>query len=232
MTVATARDADPVPLGHRFDVVWRGYNKRQVEEYLEIELRTLTMDRDSAIELVCHLARLLDETRAEMWQIRDRYEEMCREPLSPDMIDVRMRRQVEMAQAEASDIVTRARVRAEHVRLVATEEAARQTAAAASRRKRVEEDFAMAMSARRAEAMRALRAHESLCRAEAERLVRDAQETAARQVAAANEQVEALHQIQQRLAHRLRGVRGLFLRTCGLLLEPMSPVLDEEPPRL
>jgi colicin import membrane protein len=227
MTVVGAGEGDPVPLGHRFDVVWRGYDRRQVAEYLEVELRTLTEDRDAATELVCDLARLLDETRGQVVRLRERYNELCLAPLSSGAVDARLRRRVEIAQAEASNIVMRARVRAEHILLTAAEEAGRETDAAARRRHRVEEDFRIAMAARRAEVMHDLRAHEAACRADAERLVRDAQETAVRQVAAATAQVESLRQVQRRLAHRLRSVRGLFLRTYALA-DPMSPVLGEE----
>jgi colicin import membrane protein len=227
MTVVGAGEGDPVPLGHPFDVVWRGYDRRQVEEYLEVELRTLAEDRDAATGLVCDLARLLDETRAQVCRLRERYDELCLAPLAAAAVEVRLRRRVEVAHAEASNIVMRARVRAEHLRLAATEEAVREAAAAVRRRQRVEDDFQIAMAVRRAEVMRELRAHEAVCRAEAERLVRDAQETAARQVAAATAQVESLRQVQQRLAHRLRSVRGLFLRTYALA-DPMSSALGEE----
>ena len=227
MTVVGAGEGDPVPLGHRFDVVWRGYDRRQVEEYLEVELRTLTGDRDAATGLVCDLARLLDETRAQVARLRERYDELCLEPLSAAAVDARLRRRVEVAHAEASNIVMRARVRAEHLRLTAAEDAAREADAALRRRQRVEDDFQVAMALRRAEVMRDLRAHEAVCRAEAERLVRDAQETAARQVAAATAQVESLRQVQQSLARRLRSVRGLFLRTYALA-DPMSSVPGEE----
>jgi colicin import membrane protein len=227
MTVADAREGDPVPLGHRFDVVWRGYDRRQVQEYLEVELRTLTRDRDAATGLVCDLARLLDETRAQVCRLRERYDELCLAPLSVDAVDARLRRRVELAHADASNIVMRARVRAERILLTAAEEAAREADAAALRRQRVEEDFRIAMAVRRAEVVEDLRVHEAACRAEAERLVRDAHETAARQVAAATEQVESLRQVQQRLAHRLRSVRGLFLRTYALA-DPMSSSAGEE----
>jgi colicin import membrane protein len=227
MTVAAADDSDPVPLGHRFDVVWRGYDRRQVEEYLEVELRTLTEDRDAATRLVCDLARLLDDTRAQVYRIRERYDELCLAPFSADAVDARLRRLVELAHADASNIVMRARVRADRILLTAAEDAARETEAAVRRRQRVEEDFRLAMAIRRAEVVQDLRDREAACRVEAERLVQDAHETAARQVAAATEQVESLRQVQQRLAHRLRSVRGLFLRAYALA-DPLSPALGEE----
>jgi hypothetical protein len=228
MTVADAGEGHPVPLGHRFDVVWRGYDRRQVREYLEVELRTLTEDRDAATELVCDLARLLDDTRAQVCRLRERYDELCLAPLSAETVDARLRRRVELAHADASNIVIRARVRAENILLAAAEDVARETDAAVRRRQQIEEDFQIAMAIRRAEVVEDLRQYEVARRAEAERLVRDARETAERQVAAAAEQVESLGQVQQRLAHRLRSVRGLFLRACALA-DPMSPAPGEEP---
>jgi hypothetical protein len=134
---------------------------------------------------------------------------------------------VEIAHAEASDIVMRARARAEHVRVAAVEDAARTAATAAEHRQRVDEDFRIAMTVRRTEVMRDLSAHEIACRAEADRLVLDAQQAATQQVAAAAARVESLWQVQERLAHRLRAVRGMFLRTYALV-DPVSPVLGEE----
>lgn len=214
-------EQDPVPLGHRFDVVWRGYQRRQVNEYVDNVLRTLTSDRDAATSMVCELVKLLDETRAEMWRLRERYDRVCDVPFTPAAVDERLRRRIEMAHAEASAIVVRARVRAEHIRVTAAEGVARAEAAAAHRRRKVDEDFHQAMALRRTELMRDLREHEAACRAEAEHLLLAADQAAAERVAGAEAQVAALHTAQRRLANRLRVVRGLFLRTCALV-DPLS----------
>ena len=219
----TIHERDPVPLGHRFDVVWRGYDRRQVNEYVDDELRALTLDRDAATTMVCDLVKLLDEARAEVWRLRERYDWLCRSPFAQDAVDERLRRRIELATAEASAIVVRARVRAEHIRVTAAERVAGAEAEAAYRRRRVEEDFSLAMASRRTELMRGLREHEAACRAEAERLVRAADQAAARRVASAAAQVAALHAAQRCLVHRLRAVRGLFLRACALV-DPLTGV--------
>jgi cell division septum initiation protein DivIVA len=210
-------DADPVPLGHRFDVVWRGYHRRQVNEYVDLALGWLAADRDTAVNLVYELTLQLDECRSEALRLRQRVDRLCREPMNPDAVADRLRRHVEIACAEASDIVARARARADHLRVAALDEARRQEVAAERRRQQVEEDFRLAMAARRDEAMRNLRGYERACRAEADRLVRDARASAARQVASATEQVETLHQLRDQLAQRIRLARGLFLRASTLL---------------
>lgn len=210
-------ERDLVPMGHHFDVVWRGYDRQQVTEYVDSEIRALAADRDSATTMVSNLVRLLDETRAEMWRLRERYDRLCRAPLSPAALSERLQRLNDIAQAEASDIVVRARARAEHIRLTAEESMAGEEATAAHRRRQVEEDFRLAMAHRRAELMNRIHEYEATRRAEAERLVLTAHRTAADQVASANSEVEALHAVQRRLSHRLRTVRGLFLRTCALV---------------
>ncbi len=210
-------DADPVPLGHRFDVVWRGYHRRQVNEYVDLALGWLAADRDTAVNLVCELTLQLDECRSEALRLRQRVDRLCREPMNPDAVADRLRRHVEIACGEASDIVARARARADHLRMAALDEARRQEVAAERRRQQIEEDFRLAMAARRDEAIRNLRGYERACRAEADRLVRDARADAARQLASATEQVETLHRIRDQLAQRIRLARGLFLRASTLL---------------
>jgi colicin import membrane protein len=214
-------NADPVPLGHRFDVVWRGYHRRQVNEYVNLQLRWLTEDRDAAMEMVRSLTELLEESRSETRLARERLDRVCRTPLSPDAVSERLCRQVAIAQAEAARIVTTARARAEHIRVEAAEDAVRQAAAAERRRREAEEDFQIAMAERRAAIMRRLREHEAACRAEADQLVRDASQAAAQQLASARAQVESLRGLQQRLARRLRLAHGLLMRASALV-EPRA----------
>jgi cell division septum initiation protein DivIVA len=173
-------DADPVPLGHRFDVVWRGYHRRQVNEYVDLALGWLAADRDTAVNLVSELALQLDECRSETLRLRQRVDQLCREPMNPDGVADRLRRHVEIACGEASDIVASARARADHIRIAALDKARRREVVADRKRQQVEEDFRVAMAARRDEAMRNLRTYEQACRDEADRLVRDAREDAAR----------------------------------------------------
>jgi hypothetical protein len=225
MAMTAPEAADPVPPGCRFDVVWRGFSRRQVNDYVDFELRVLTADRDAAVAMVDNLTALLEASRMANRQLQQRLDRLCRQPLSPDAIGERTRRQIEMARAEATQIVTRARAAGENIRITAAEDARRHEEHAERRRRQIEEDFQIAMAARRAEAMRRIREHEQSCRAEADRLVADARRAADRQIASALAQVHALQTVRRQLAHRLRIVRGLFLRACELI-DPIDTDAD------
>lgn len=206
---------DPVPLGYRFDVVWRGYSRRQVNEYLDMEMRWLSADRDAAVAMVCKLSMLLNESRVEARRLRERFDRHCRDPLPPDAVAERMHRFVEMARAEASDIVMKARARADHLRIEAAESVLRQETAAQHRRRRIEDDFQVAMAERRA-----------ACDAEADRILRDAEDTAKRELDSAATQLEALREMRKQLAHRLNLTRAMVARTCAML-DPFDGTEEE-----
>jgi len=108
-------DLDPddelVPLYTDFDVVWRGCDRGQVAEYVErveTELRFLEVDRDAATRRADALAEQLAAARTEMQELTQRQDRL-----------------VELAQAEAGEIVARAHATAEQTRASAEEEADR-----------------------------------------------------------------------------------------------------------
>jgi hypothetical protein len=206
-----------VPPGCQFDVVWRGYHRRQVREFLDTELRMVVSDRDAAVGMVYELARLLEESKAEIGCLRERLNRLYRAPLTPEVVDARLRSIVDLAHQQAAAIVAKARATAEHVRMASLERVRRQEEDAELRRRRIEDDFRIAMAARRTESIRALHEHEAICRAEAERLLYDAEASAQRRIRSATLQVNALRETHRRLAHRLRTVRGLLVRACGLV---------------
>jgi hypothetical protein len=158
------------------------------------------------------MAGLLDESRFDVRCLRERLDRVCQAPLSPQAVGDRMGRLVDLARGEASDIVTRARAIAEHIRVRAAEDAARLAAVAEERRARAEEDFQLALAARRADALRSLREYEAACRAEAERVLDDARYEAARQIGFALSQVDIMQ--------RARGVRRA---TAGSSRSPAAP---------
>jgi hypothetical protein len=84
-------------------------------------------------------------------------------------------------------------------------------------RQQIEDDFLIAMAARRIELMRGLCEYEAIRRAEADRLVRDATDDPTRRIASAAVQVDALREMHRRLAGRLRTARGLLVRACALV---------------
>jgi colicin import membrane protein len=208
-------DVELVPPGYRFDVVWRGYHRRQVNEFLDIEVQTIAMDRDAAVDMVADLAGQIEASRSEFDALRARLNRLCRQPLAPASVDERLGRMIELVQGEASAIVTRARATAEHLRTASLERIRQQEECADRRRQQIEDDFMIAMATRREESMRALREHEVIRRAEADRLVRDASEDARRRIASAAIQVDALRETHRRLAGRLRTARGLLGRACA-----------------
>jgi colicin import membrane protein len=213
-------DTDLVPPGYRFDVVWRGFNRRQVTKYLDIELGMLATDRDAAVATVCDLVGLLEQNRAETDVLRERLDRVCRAPLSPAAVDERLHRLAELAHDEATAIVAKARETAERLQVTSLERIRHQEERAERKRQQIEDDFLIAMAARRAESMRALADYETTHRAEAERLVREADDVARRRIASATTQVDALRETHRRLAGRLRTVRGLLVRACALLGPP------------
>lgn len=127
MSALDTRD-ELVPLHTDFDVVWRGCDRGQVAEYVErveSELRLLALDRDAATRRADALAGQLEAARAEIQELTEQRDRLARTPVDPAALTERLRRMVELAHAEADEIVTRARATAEQVRASAEEAAAR-----------------------------------------------------------------------------------------------------------
>ncbi|SDF41538.1 hypothetical protein SAMN05216553_101526 [Lentzea fradiae] len=105
-----------LPLRTDFDVRWRGYDHDQVRHFVrqaEEELAVLAADRDAATARGDSLARQLEAARMENAELRARLDRICRTPVDPEALTERLRRQVELAHAEAEEITTRARAVAE-----------------------------------------------------------------------------------------------------------------------
>lgn len=223
-----------VPLRTGFDVAWLGYRRDQVRRYVDVterDFELLAADRDAAEARALSLARNLEAAREENRALRDRIDRLCRQPLSPDSVGERLRHAVDAALAEAAAIVERASAveehvwasarqsRAEHLDLLATtrermtrlvrEGEARRRAldeAAARHRAQVAEDFELAMSLRRKEALRDARVLEETARSRAERVVREAAR-----------EVEVLREHRDRVADVLRVVHSLLGKAAGHL---------------
>ena len=127
MSALDTRD-ELVPLHTDFDVVWRGCDRGQVAAYVERveeELRLLAADRDAATRRADALAARLEAARAEIQELTEKLDRAARTPADPAALTDRLRRMVELAHAEADEIVTRARATAEQTRMSAQESAAR-----------------------------------------------------------------------------------------------------------
>jgi cell division septum initiation protein DivIVA len=117
-----------VPLHTSFDVVFRGYRRGPVREYVrsvEAELRLLAADRDANASLAQDLAAEVEQLRVENGRLRHRLDEMARTPVEPAALPERLRRMVELANEEAGEIIARAQGAAEHCWATAQEAAGR-----------------------------------------------------------------------------------------------------------
>ncbi|MEU7527217.1 metallopeptidase [Saccharothrix sp. NPDC042600] len=105
-----------VPLRTDFDAAWRGFDRRQVRHYVaavEADLRLLAVDRDAAVARADDLARELERARAEIRELRDALDRVCRTPVEPEALSERLRRMLELAHAEADEVTARARAAAD-----------------------------------------------------------------------------------------------------------------------
>ncbi|MEV4600785.1 DivIVA domain-containing protein [Amycolatopsis sp. NPDC049253] len=107
----------------RFDPAWRGYHRGQVKEFVawaQEELRRVAAERDAAMRRVARLA----EHNRELHATIDR---ISRTPIEADALQERSRRMIELTREEASEIIARAKEKAEQTRLDAEAEAVRLT---------------------------------------------------------------------------------------------------------
>lgn len=117
-----------VPLHTGFDQAWRGYDRAQVDDYvqgLERELVDLAADRDASAERADHLARQLDDLRVQNGALRKGIEQACRAPLDPDKLPRHLAQMVELANAEADEVIRRAEVMADRTWAASARAAAR-----------------------------------------------------------------------------------------------------------
>jgi hypothetical protein len=205
----------------------------------EEELRLVTADRDAALAHAESLARQLEEARTHNAELRARVDRICRTPIDPDALTERLRRRVELAHAEAEEIVTRARGAADQHWANAEQAAGRlrhraEQLVAELDRRRAE------MEAEHRELMdRAHRQIEATTR-QAERRRRELDEQAARlreQIEAdfhqamtlrRAEAMRALAEEQQRVRARIDALRGQRDRIAGELRAAQALLADTE----
>jgi cell division septum initiation protein DivIVA len=102
-----------------FPLTLRGYDRELVNEYvdeLHAEIRVLTIDRDAAVQQTEALASRLEEVRAEHADLQSRFDRVCHAPADPEAVGDRVRRILDLAHAEAAEILDRARHEAHAVR--------------------------------------------------------------------------------------------------------------------
>ncbi|GGN10287.1 hypothetical protein GCM10011609_57570 [Lentzea pudingi] len=166
-----------VPLRTWFGLRWRGYDRDEVDDYvaeLEAELRLVTADRDASEARAEALAARLVTVQEENAALQDGLHRICLTPIDPKGLPERLARMVALAEEERRDVVRDAQLKALMIVGEAEQRARRLDEEAAEKRDGIREDFRLAMSARRAEAMRALAELRNVARDEAERIVTEA----------------------------------------------------------
>lgn len=121
-----AEDTELVPLKAGFDISLRGFNRDQVKQHLEDlaeDMRVTAADRDAALSQVDYLSRCLERARSEAEALRKQVDRMCRGPVNANELADRLKRMLELANAEAAETTARARASAEHTATSAREAA-------------------------------------------------------------------------------------------------------------
>ncbi|PSL58353.1 hypothetical protein B0I31_101571 [Saccharothrix carnea] len=139
-----AKEPEIVPLHAGFDIVYRGFHRRQVIEHLENldeQLKYNALDRAEALAQAADLRKLLEMTRGDLDAARARIERLEKSPNTTTGASERLHRMLTLAEDEANDL----RLRAEQDVATLRE---RTEAELADLRRQVEEELA----AQRAEA--------------------------------------------------------------------------------
>src|SRR3954469_6557615 len=142
-----AKEQEVVPLHAGFDVVFRGFHRRQVIEHidnLEDQLRYTGLDRAEAMAQAADLRKLLEMTRKDLEESRSRVERLELSPSTTAGATERLHRMLLLAEEESAELrlsaerdvaSLRKRTEVELAELRAeVEEQARQAREAAARR--------------------------------------------------------------------------------------------------
>jgi cell division septum initiation protein DivIVA len=125
--MARPEDRELVPLKPGFDVVWHGFDRAQVKQYLddlEAETKLLAADRDAALSQVSDLTEQLTASHARASQLNKKVNGLVELPKNTDDLDDRCRRMVTLAQHQAAEITARAQAAASHTWAAAEDSAA------------------------------------------------------------------------------------------------------------
>jgi cell division septum initiation protein DivIVA len=200
-----------------FDVVLRGYDRRQVEDYVErVEVALAEADREH-LEDGERLAALSQEVAALQVRLADAEQRAAGLPEPASRIGERLATMLRLAEEEAEQIVTQAQERAAASTAERTEDLDRReldvrSAAAEAEQTRLDaQRDAEAVRSRaqqeaqalQADARRQADAAVGQAREEADHLVRSATEEAARKKHTADEDVAILHEDARTHAHEL-----------------------------
>lgn len=99
-----------------FRVTWRGFDRDEVRTHVRQLLDTVneaTATRDAAAAYVRHQSAELQSLRQEIESLRQRFDRVCRTPVSTDGLSERLWHMVDLAQREAGEILAESRADAE-----------------------------------------------------------------------------------------------------------------------
>ncbi|MGM1063688.1 hypothetical protein [Saccharothrix sp. Mg75] len=106
-----AKDPEIVPLHAGFDVVYRGFHRKQVIEHienLEEQLKYTSVDRAEALAQAADLRKLLEMTRRDLDETRARVERMEMSPGTTAGATERLHRMLLLAEDESNELRLRA----------------------------------------------------------------------------------------------------------------------------
>ncbi|HWE90874.1 MAG TPA: cell division protein DivIVA [Pseudonocardiaceae bacterium] len=115
--MARPEDRDLVPLKPGFDVVWHGFDRAQVKQYLEDledEIKLISSDRDAALSQVSDLTDQLTNSHSRIADLNKQVTELVELPKNTDDLDERCKRMVQLAHHQSSEITARAQAAATH----------------------------------------------------------------------------------------------------------------------
>lgn len=193
--------------------------------------RMLRLAQDEAAEIKARAeteaAELVVRAEADGGSLRDRYQQL--------LADTENRR--DSMETEHTSVLQKAEAEAARVLAEATGRVQQLEAESSARRLQEEEDFEIAMAARRANAMQSIIEQEASSRDEAERRIREASAEASRrlqeateaahqQVVTAQVEVDTLRTLRTRIAAQLHDVRSVLADAAATL----EPAPQELPP--
>jgi cell division septum initiation protein DivIVA len=115
--MARPEDRELVPLKPGFDVVWHGFDRAQVKQYLEDledEIKLISADRNAALSQVADLTEQLRAAHGRISELGKQVTELVELPKNPDDLDDRCKRMVQLAHHQAAEITARAQAAATH----------------------------------------------------------------------------------------------------------------------
>lgn len=115
--MARPEDRELVPLKPGFDVVWHGFDRAQVKQYLEDledEIKLISADRNAALSQVADLTEQIGSAHSRITDLGKQVTELVELPKNPDDLDERCKRMVQLAHHQAAEITARAQAAATH----------------------------------------------------------------------------------------------------------------------